>query len=64
MSKPIDTLDRFVASLTPAQRAFFLAREAEREKRYVALFAAASRVLNEASALVSDATHERLARDP
>lgn len=63
MQKRIETLDRFVASLTPTPCAFFLAREAERERRHVALFAAASRVLNEASALVGDATEERLARE-
>lgn len=63
MSKSIDTLDRFIASLSPAQRAFFLAREAERERRYLALFDASARALNEASALVGEATQERLARE-
>lgn len=63
MPTSIDTLDRFIASLSPAQRAFFLARDAERERRYLALLDASARVLNGASALVGEATQERLARE-
>ena len=56
------TVDQFVASLDAVQRQFFVAREAELERRYVAGFGACCQALGLLSELQSQAAHERLAR--
>jgi len=56
------TFDRFVASLDAVQRQFFVAREAELERRDVAGFGACCQALGLLSELQSQAAHERLAR--
>jgi hypothetical protein len=63
MSSPVLTLEQFVASLDPVQRAFFLARESAHERRYAAGFDACCRALGVFSELQSQATLERLARE-
>jgi hypothetical protein len=62
MSIPSLTFEQFVASLDPVQRAFFLARESAQERRYAAGFDACCKALGVFSALQSQATLERLAR--
>jgi hypothetical protein len=50
-----------VASLNPAQREFFLARESAHERRYAAGFDACCRALGVFSELQSQSTLERMA---
>jgi hypothetical protein len=61
MSIPLLTLQQFVASLNPAQREFFLARESAHERRYAAGFDACCRALGVFSELQSQSTLERMA---
>jgi len=56
------TLEQFVASLDAVQREFFVAREAELERRYVASFGACCQALGLLSDLQSQSAHERMAR--
>ena len=56
------TFDRFVASLDAVQRQFFVAREADLERRHVASFGAGCQALGLLSELQAQAAHERLAR--
>ena len=62
MSIALLTFDRIVASLDAGQRQFFVAREAELERRYVASFGACCQALGLLSELQSQAAHERVAR--
>jgi hypothetical protein len=62
MSVSLLTLEQFVASLDAVQREFFVAREADLERRYVASFGACCQTLSLLSDLQSRAAHERLAR--
>ena len=62
MSIPLLNVDLFVASLDPAQREFFLARELAHERRYAAGFDACCRALGVFSELQSQSTLERMAR--
>lgn len=62
MSLAIDTLEAFLASLTPTQREFFFLREDEHERRISFAFGSCTRTLSALNELQSEAVLERLAR--